>query len=61
MGIGEQNTPICQRVEVRGIHLKRRTVQLGGPPIIEVIDGYEEDVWSVLSLPKGLSRTLADG
>ena len=45
MGIGEQNTPICQRVEVRGIHLERRTIQLSGPPIVKIINGDEEDVW----------------
>ena len=54
MGVGEQNTPICQRVEVRGIHLERRTVQLGGTPVIKIINGDEEDVRRVFS---GFSRS----
>ena len=61
MGIGEKNTPICQRIEVWGIHLEWCSVQLSGPPVIKIINGDKEDVWSILSLPKHLGRTLADG
>ena len=49
MGVGEQNAPICLRVEVRGIHLERRTIQLGGTPVIKIINGDEEYIRRVLT------------
>ena len=53
MGIGEQNTPICQRVEVWGIHIERLAVQLSGSPVIEVINGHKQDIGSTGTEAKG--------
>ena len=44
VGVVEQYPFSRQRVEVRCIHIERLTVELTRTPIIEIVNGDEEDV-----------------
>ena len=48
MSVGKQGPPLCQRVDIWGLHL-RMAIQTAHP-IIQIIDRNEENVWPALVL-----------
>ena len=45
MSVGEKNTTPSEPIEIWRLDIERLTLELTRPPIIEIVNGNEEDVW----------------